>query len=411
MRARLFTAASGARNDRRMPHAAAASPPMISARLALWALFAGNFAIGTGVLLPAGMLNDLSVGFGVSPAQAGLLLFVGGIVIGFGAPVFAGLTSAVDRRRLLVASLALYAAGHALSALASDFTVLLVLRAVTIVSAGVFTPQAAACVGLLVPPERRAQSVAFIFVGWSIASVAGVPLGSLVSAALGWQAAFAIMAVLSLAAMLLVWRSLPSGLRVAPLSLAAWRDVFSNPALICVLLVTLASASGQFTLFSYLAPLFKETLGAGPPLIAGLLAVLGLSGVAGNVLAARFVGRLGIERTILIAFVAMFGGIVLFGLTAGLAVSAAAISAGIWGLGTFSSNSLQQSRLIALAPALAPASVALNTSVIYLGQAVGAGTGGPLLASGQTIYLAWVAAIFVAAAIILSLAASRFPAR
>ncbi|CAN5268035.1 MFS transporter [soil metagenome] len=379
-------------------------------RAALWALFAGNFAIGTGVLLPAGMLNDLAAGLGLTPSRAGLLLFVGGIVIGLGAPVFASLTNRFGRRGLLVASLALYVVGHALSAVVSGFTELLIIRALTIVAAGIFTPQAAACVGLLVPPERRAQSVAFIFIGWSIASVAGVPLGSLVSAALGWRIAYAIMALLSLIAMLLVWRFIPKGLRIEPLSLSAWRDVFTRPAQICVLLVTLASASGQFTLFSYMAPLFKDTLGAAPTLIAALLAVLGIAGVAGNLLAVRVVGRFGIDRTILLSFIAMLTGIVLFGLTAGITI-AAAVSVGIWGLGTFSSNSLQQSRLIALAPSLASASVALNTSVIYLGQAVGAGAGGRLIAAGDYRYLAWVGAFFVALAIILSLTAERLSRR
>src|SRR5262245_64228665 len=92
--------------------------PTPSPREALWSLFAGNFIIGTGILLPAGMLNDLSVGLGVSPATAGILMVAGGIVIGLGAPFFATLTSGLDRRLLLVGALVYYAFGHALSALA-----------------------------------------------------------------------------------------------------------------------------------------------------------------------------------------------------------------------------------------------------------------------------------------------------
>ena len=154
-------------------------------QLALWTLFAGNFIIGTGILLPAGMLNDLSQGLGVSPAAIGLLMLAGGIVIGLGAPVFATLTSGFDRRLLLTGSLVFYAAGHALSALAPDFWTLLVLRALTVISAGIFTPQAAATVGLMMPAEKRAGAVAFIFIGWSISSVAGVPCGSLIAAWIG----------------------------------------------------------------------------------------------------------------------------------------------------------------------------------------------------------------------------------
>ncbi|MGE3832949.1 MAG: MFS transporter, partial [Parvibaculaceae bacterium] len=244
-------------------------------RAALWALFAGNFVIGTGILLPAGMLNDLSAGLSVTAATAGLLLLTSGVVIGFGAPVFATLTSTIDRRLLLAASMALYVFGHALSAFAPDFTVLLILRALTVVSAGIFTPQAAACVGLIVRPERRAACVAFIFIGWSVSSVAGVPCGSLIGAWIGWRAAFGLMALLSLIAMVFVWYTIPGGLRSERLSSAAWRDVLTNPVLLCVLLVTLASASGQFALFSYLAPFFKATMALSPSSFAILLALVG----------------------------------------------------------------------------------------------------------------------------------------
>src|ERR1043165_1039092 len=107
-----------------------ANSPSIEARAAsspqgaLTALFAGNFIIGTGILLPAGMLNDLSAGLDVSPATAGTLMVAGG----FGAPLFATLTSSFDRRLLLVGSLVYYAIGHALSALAPEFWSLLAIR-------------------------------------------------------------------------------------------------------------------------------------------------------------------------------------------------------------------------------------------------------------------------------------------
>lgn len=381
-----------------------------SHRLALWALFAGNFIIGTGIMLPAGMLNDLSAGLGVSPATAGLLLIVGGLVIGFGAPFFATFTSRLDRRVLLAGSLAFYGFGHALSALAPDFTSLVVLRAVTVVSAGLFTPQAAATIGLMLPADKRAAAVAFIFIGWSIASVAGMPAGSLIAAFAGWRTAYGLMAVLALISAFLVWRTLPKGLTVPTLSLSAWRAVFFDPVLILILLVTLASGSGQFTLSGYLVVIYKDVLGASPGLIALLLSGFGVAGVAGNFLAARFVGKLGVETMIVFALGAILLGLAVFWSSFGL-IAGAAISVALWGLGTFSSNSLQQSRLITHEPALASASVALNTSTIYLGQAIGAATGARLIAEKALTALAPVAACFLILAIALTLLADRFSRR
>jgi predicted MFS family arabinose efflux permease len=186
--------------------------------------------------------------------------------------------------------------------------------------------------------------------------------------------------------------------------------VFFDPVLVIILLVTLASACGQFTVFSYLALLFKETLGASPALIAGLLAGFGLSGVIGNSLAAHFVARLGIDRLIFLALAAILIGMIAFSMLIGLLAGVAA-SIAVWGLGTFSSNSLQQSRLMAHVPALASASVALNTSTIYLGQAVGSGVGSTLVADQALEWLTPVGSLFAAAAIGLTLTASALDRR
>jgi predicted MFS family arabinose efflux permease len=377
---------------------------------ALWSLLFGNFVIGTGVLLPAGLLNVLGADLGVTPSTAGLLLFAGGLVVGFGAPVLAGLTSAFDRRQLLTASAAIYAIGHVLSALAPEFWSLLIIRTVSMIAAALFTPQAAATVGLLVPPERRSQAIAFIFIGWSMASVAGIPLGSILAAQVGWRAAFLAMAILSAIAMIGVRTSLRPGLRVAPLQLSSWLAVVRSPLMLCILAVTLLSMSGQFTLVSYLAPTLRESFGATPPNIAALFGIFGMAGVLGNYLATRAIAAIGVERAVLVAIFSLIAGMSLFGLFFGHYMLAC-IAGAVWGLGSFSSNSLQQSRLVAVAPSLAAATVALNTSAVYLGQSVGAAAGGFVIKPGITANIAWTAVGFLMMAAVMSVTAQRLARR
>jgi predicted MFS family arabinose efflux permease len=151
-------------------------------------------------------------------------------------------------------------------------------------------------------------------------------------------------------------------------------------------------------------------LGASPGLIAGLLAGFGLAGVIGNSLAARFVARLGIDRLVLLALLSLLTGMIAFTLLAPFVIGIVA-SIAVWGLGTFSSNSLQQSRLIARAPTLAAASVALNPSTIYLGQAIGSGVGAQLVANHALSWLTPAGAVFCAAAIGLSLVAGAMMRR
>jgi MFS transporter, DHA1 family, inner membrane transport protein len=392
------------------PVMTAAAAEASSSRSALWVLLIGNFIIGTGILLPAGLLNELSRDLGVTPATAGLLMLAGGIVVGVMAPLVAAFTSRIDRRVLLTFALALYAAGHAAQALSPSFTPLLILRALTVLGAAIFTPQAAATAGLLVPVEKRAAAIAFIFIGWSSATVAGIPLGTYLASLIGWREVFGLMAAICALSAVMVWSVLKPGLYVTPLNLASWRQAFTNPVILAVLLVTMLSMSGQFTAFSYIAPIMKDAFAGGPREIAVAFAVAGVTGVIGNAIASRIVARVGIDQVIAIAIVGLILGLGLFALSFGN-LPVALVGIGLWGLGSFSSNSLQQSRLVALAPSLAAATVALNTSVVYVGQAVGAGAGGWLVAKGISPALAWTACGFTILALLASLAATRLGSR
>ena len=374
--------------------------------LALWAMVFGNFVIGTGVLLPAGMLNQLSSELHVNTATAGLLLLVGGIVVGIGAPVLAMLTTRVDRRLLLTFSLLLYAVGHLVSAFTNDFWSLLIVRALMISGAGLFSPQAAATVGLLVPGEQRASAIAFIFIGWSVASVGGIPIGALLGDWIGWRMVFGVMAGLSLLGAIAVWLTVPPKLLGVPLNLKSWVSVFTSPALLCVLLVTLLSMSGQISVLGYLGPILKQVTSATTLQISLAFAIAGGAGVIGNTFGSTLVRNMAVHKVIAWALVSLCIGFTVFTLMFGN-YWGMILGMALWGLGTFSSNSLQQSRLVQLAPPLASATVALNTSAVYLGQAIGSGVGGQLLKGGATAISGFTALMFLVLALAASLYATR----
>lgn len=374
-------------------------------RRALWVLLFGNLVIGTGVLLPAGVLTSVMADLDLPAARAGLLMTVGGLVVGFGAPVLAATTSRIDRRTLLAVALGLYVVGHAGAAVTTDFTLLLLLRALTVAGAAIFTPQAAATAALLVPAERRGSAIAFIFIGWSLASVLGIPAGSLLGAALGWRATYLLMAGLAILGTLLLLAALPAGLRVAPLQLSSWLRAFGNLRLVAVLAVTMLAMSGQFVIFTYIAPILSQVYGLGPQGIALTLLMGGCAGVLGSVAATRFALRLGQERSILLALGSVLvGALIVWAGWGNLWLLLPGML--LWQAGGFPANALQQGRLVALAPPLASATVALNTSFVYLGQSLGSATGGRLIAAGPVPAMALASAAFIAAALALSHAAS-----
>ena len=342
------------------------------------ALLAGNLAIGCGVMVVPGALNDLVASLQVTVAVAGQLVSVGALAVALGAPLLAGLLGRFDRRRLLTLSLLWFAAGHVLAALMPNLAALLPVRALCILAAAVFTPQAAATINVLAPPGQQGRAITFIFLGWSLASVLGLPLGSFIADSLGWRAAFCAVALLSLVAAAWVWRTVPDGVVPPVLTLRTWRGVLTHPALMGLVAVTVLSASGQFTLFAYLAPYYRQVLGASPGAVSLLFLAFGAFGLLGNVLVSRWIDRLGPAHCVTAALALMAVSMALWPL--GSTVLAMALVFTPWALGCFSSNSAQQARLVRSAPSSAPALLALNSSAMYLGQAIGAASGGVAIA-------------------------------
>ena len=378
----------------------------MSLRASLWALMFGNLAIGTGVMIVAGVLSELATDLSISPPVAGQLISVAAVVMALGAPVAAAATSRFDRRLLLTATLVWYAAGLIVSALAVTFAQLLVLRMVTVISAAIFTPQAAATAALLASPETRGRAMAFTFLGWSIASVFGVPVGSWLSGAFGWRVAFIVTGLLSAAGGLAVMLTLPAGLRVERLSLRSWIEVARHPLLPSVLLVTVLMASGQFGVFAFIAPYLLWLVGADANGRALALAWFGVFGLIGNVLVARRIDALGADRAVQLTLISVLVGVALLPAGKGLVV-VAALALAVWGLGLFGSNSAQQVRLAGIAPPLASASIALNTSSIYLGQAIGTAGGGVVYAHTGIDYLSWFGLALIVLALAVSVAVGR----
>ncbi|MFC5499759.1 MFS transporter [Caenimonas terrae] len=353
----------------------------------LWALLFGNFVIGTGVMVVPGTLNELGSSLHVSVSTAGQLISASAVVMCVGAPLLAALVAGWDRRRLLALSMLWFGALHLLCTLMPTFGTLLPVRMLAVIAPAIFTPQAAACVGLLVPASQRGRAITFVFLGWSVASVLGMPLGAYVGGMFGWRSAFALVGLLSLASAAWVWRAMPDGVRPPALTLADWRETLRSRALMLVIAVTVLFSAGQFVLFSYFAPYYKQAIGITPAQLSLLFVWFGAFGFAGNMLMTRHIERIGADAGVLIAIASMALSLLLWPL--GTSLLLAALVSAPWALGCFSSNSAQQARLVGIAPALAAGSIALNSSAMYAGQALGAAGGGALIARGQMGMLHW----------------------
>lgn len=360
----------------------------------------GNIVTGLAVLAPAGMLADLAAGLDVGIHEAGLLVTYGAVVLCIGSPVMAWLTTRIDRRMLLVATLAVMAIGQTLSALAPNYATILVLRIAMLTIAAIFTPQAAATIGLIVPEKERSSAISFVFLGWSLAVAGGLPLITFIATHLGWRMAFGILGAAAVVVALLSFFTLPRGLQGKPLSLLSFAEIGRSKRIVSILLLTLVQTSGQFTVFIYFAPLLAALAGADATTIGAFFALYGATGLLGNIIASAVVTRFGIERTLAACLAAIVVGMALWAGGAGW-LAAMGAGVGIWGLGFAAINSMQQARLAMAAPDLTSASIAMNTSILYVGQAIGSGIGGILFATGHVHVVGYAGVAFVVAAAVL----------
>ena len=359
----------------------------------------GNVVTGCSVLAPAGMLGELSSGLDVSIRTAGLLITFGAIVLCLGSPVTAWLTSRIERRNLLTATIAVLALGNFASALAPDYLSLLAIRLVMLAVGALYTPQAAGTGALIVREEKRGSTIAYIFLGWSLAAAVGLPAITFIASRYGWQAVYGVIGLIGcLSFLLLVWR-LPRGLTGAPVDLKTWAAIGRNPMIPALLLITTLQMSGQFVVFTYMGPLLARLTAQGGPDCPRvcMLRRMRRDRHVHRQPHRRYLGRPG--RTSLLFMFVLLTGLAGWALGAG-SYSLMAVAVAIWGIGFASTNSMQQVRLVGAAPALASASVSLNTSALYVGQATGSAIGGFLYARDLFYASGHVATALVALAVI-----------
>jgi predicted MFS family arabinose efflux permease len=284
------------------------------------------------------------------------------------------------------------------SAFAPDYTTLLITRLIMLAVGALYTPQAAGTAALIMPPEKRGSTIAYIFLGWSLAAAVGLPLITFIASRYGWRAVYGSIGLVGcFSFLLLAWR-LPRGLIGSPVDLKTWADLARNRMIVSLLSITTLQMSGQFVVFTFMGPLLTKLTGASPDAIGLVFALYGIFGFIGIAIATRIVDSWGAYKTSLLFTVVMLTGITGWALTAGT-YTLMACSVAIWGLGFASTNSMQQVRLVGAAPALASASVSLNTSVLYIGQAVGSAIGGLLYARDLLYGAGYVSMGFVALAL------------
>ncbi|WP_210485994.1 MFS transporter [Microvirga antarctica] len=371
-------------------------------RRLLW-LALGTFAIGAEAFVISSLLPQIAEDTGVSLIEAGYLVVSFALAYAFGAPVLTALTGASDRRRVLVISALVFAAGALAAAFTPSYAVLMMVRTVIAGAAGLYAATAQATAVAISQPDHRARAISIVVGGTSLAVALGAPLGALIASVAGWRGTYLTIAGAGLTAAAAIWIMLPKGIRGERLTLRERVGVLAQPNVLPTLVTTLLYMTGCFAVFTYIAPLTLQAAGLGRSMIPTVLLIYGIGAAVGNYVGGQLADRWGAQRTVVTAIILNIGMLILFSVVGrlpdGWGAPVFLVALAPWGIMSWSFPPAQASRILAVAPDSAPLALSLNGSALYLGVALGSFVGGLVLRYGTVMDIGWISSFFLLAAL------------
>lgn len=249
---------------------------------ALLTMFLGSFTLVTAEFLPPGVLTTMADDLGVAEGVVGLSVSATALTALLTALGLSSLFPRVDRRTLLVALTVGAAVSNLVVALAPNIALLLIARLLLGAAVGGYWSMALVIAARLVPADRLGRAMMIVNTGTTVATVAGVPLGVLLSTFAGWRVVFVVAAALTVVAAVAVQVTLPPVPPTPGIGWSAMGGALRAPGVALGLFSVIAVIGGHFAGYTYIRPALTELLDAGPTAIPILLALFGIGGLLGN---------------------------------------------------------------------------------------------------------------------------------
>ncbi len=369
-------------------------------------LAAAGFTVLTTEFVIVGLLPGIARDLAVSIPQAGLLVTLFAFTVACFGPFLTAWCARLERKRLFVGILLLFAGCNALAALAPNIYVMGLARLLPALGLPVFWSLASETAVDIVGPAYAGRAIAKISFGVVCATVFGIPVGTLVGDALGWRAAFALLAVLALAKALLLHLYLPRTPRHNQVtSLRGQFGLLRSGLLQGHVLLSVLVFSGMFTAYTYLADILERLAGFDGARVGWYLMGFGAVGLIGNSLGGRAVDRHPLLASASFCAVMLMGLIALvpsIHSTYGLIVALA-----LWGAAQAALFLVSHVRVIKAAPQAPAFAASLNIAGANLGIGLGAVIGGRVIDSLGLASLGYAAALLIGLSVLLALGLAR----
>ncbi|MCL1090178.1 MFS transporter [Shewanella profunda] len=365
--------------------------------LSVYLIALGAFSLGMASYVTAGLIPLIEQAFNVSVGLAAQLVTAFTLAYGIGSPIAVAVLPANRQKNGLLAALGLFVLANAASALATDFTWLLVFRALAGIGAGVYLAMGIAAAASI-SPNGRGKAIALIMGGMAAGTVLGVPVGLVLAENMGWAIAFWLVTILGLITLLglILWLpELPSYDSVPlrkKLSLLVDRQVTT------ILAVSLLAAISSLGMYTFLAPFISSAEYGDVHSITPYLWIWGLGGIAGSFLVGPLTDRIQNSVMTLSIMLILAISLIMLPFIASWNIWLTMAPIAIWGVVGWALQVPQNNQLLHVREHHGDGNlaVALNESALYLGSAIGAALGGMALSLSLPMWVLPVGAGVVA---------------
>ncbi|WP_236635539.1 MULTISPECIES: MFS transporter [unclassified Exiguobacterium] len=335
-----------------------------------------TFVLGTSEFVIVGILPDIADGLTISIATAGTLVSAFAISFAIGTPLMMSFTSHLPKRRLMLGLTLGFIVLNFLSSQAPNYGLLLSTRMVTAVVTGVLISLAMLVASESVPPTKRGIAVSFIFGGFTMANVFGVPLGTFIGQRAGWEATFFMTTALGIVALFAVYRVVPNQLSSAKTSISDQLRLLTNPRILIAFFIPAFGFGATYVVYTYLVPILKGVLGVPVAWVSPILLAYGFISIFSNMAAGKIASHNPIGR---LRFVFLIQAVVL----AALYVTTSNVTLGLINIALMSFMAIllttsTQIYLIDLAEKFNPDAKGLASSLMPVASNVGIGMGSAL---------------------------------
>lgn len=337
----------------------------------------GMFALGFDAYVIAGLLPGISDTYQKSTSQVGQAVSIFTLFYAISAPLFSSLLAGKPIKKILIWSMLIFTIANSITALAPTFSILLLSRAIAGTGAGLFSPLAVAASSKFVSSEKRGSALGLTIGGMSMGTVLGVPLGIYISNLFDWKVTLWLLVMIGVIAVLCMYIFLPDFPTTPPPALNERLKMFLDKRVTITVGITFFASVASLGLYTYLSPLLEEIASSSNLTI--YLWAWGFGGLVGSIMIGYLIDYFGKPKTLVtIILITLTLSIICLPLMINLPILKY-LPFFVWGAMGWACVAPQQHILLSYQPNNGSSAVALNSSVNYLGSAIGASLGGIVL--------------------------------